>query len=68
VRVQISHVGDGSSEQTFVLPAGSSQWTKRKVTVTAGADYDEIIITIHTQTNVTGGKAWFDQMKLAPKP
>jgi hypothetical protein len=68
VRVQISHVGDGSNEQTFVLPPGSSQWTKRKVTVTAGAAYDQIIITIHTQTNVTSGKAWFDQVKLAPKP
>jgi len=68
VNVLISHVGDGSSAQSFVLPAGSSPWTKRKVTVTAGADYDQIIITIHTQTNVTGGKAWFDQVKLAPKP
>ena len=64
--LQINLTGGGTSFQQFEIPAGTSPWTLRQVSVTASAGFDSIYVGL--VSGATSGKVWFDKLKLVELP
>lgn len=62
IYVQFYNGGIAGNYAAISIPSGTSGWTLRQVSATAGADYDTVYI--FPVLNANSGKAWFDKLSL----
>ena len=53
----------GTDQWAFALPDGTSPWTLRQLTATAGGDYNAMLVGLLSDS-AESGKFWFDKVKL----